>query len=81
MSGQLPLGEAGMKKIGLIVTPDGVQKVFPMAETPVGTKAGIALWESLVEEIERFDESIRRRMAGSDGVHTTEGVPTATRVS
>jgi hypothetical protein len=54
-------------KIGLIVTPEGVQRVFPMGETPLGTKAGLDLWESLTEEIERFDEAIRQRMALSEG--------------
>jgi hypothetical protein len=73
MFGQVPHREARMKKLGLIVTPDGVMKVFPMADSPDGAKAGLDFWEAVIEDIEQFNRAIRQRMARDRGSTKREG--------
>ena len=56
-----------MGKFGLVVTDGGVARVVPMADTPADAQASLTLWALIEDEIEAFDEAVRRRTGDPRG--------------
>ncbi len=55
-----------MQKLGLIVSPTGIEQVIPFGQRPEECKESLQFWDSIATAIDQFDERIRSQSHGVD---------------